>query len=63
MKNGEKRLKMAIISGAAHALQYKEKNPRATEQEVIQYVSAEIENILDKLDAENWPLRSPSKIF
>lgn len=53
MKNDEKRLKMAIISGAAHALRFKEKNPRATEQEILQYVTAEADEILEKIDAES----------
>ncbi len=38
-------LKMAIIAGASKALKYREKNPHATEQEVIQYVN----NIADEL--------------
>lgn len=53
MSKEEKRLKMAIISGAAHALQYKERNPRATEQEIIQYLTAEVDEILGKIDAES----------
>ena len=48
----DKRLKMAVISGAAHAMQYKEKNPRSTEDQVIQHVTKEVEKILEKIDEE-----------
>jgi len=44
--------KMAVISGASHALKYKERNPRASEQEVLQYVTKHIEEILRKIDEE-----------
>ena len=52
MNKEDKRLKMAIISGAAHALKYKDKNPRATEQEVLQQVTSEVQKILEKIDEE-----------
>ena len=52
MDDEEKRMKMAIISGAAHALRFKENNPRLTEQEIIQYVASEVNNILEKIDEE-----------
>ena len=48
----EKRLKMAIISGASHAIRYKEENPRAMESEVIQHVTNNVDSILDKIDEE-----------
>jgi len=48
----DKRLKMAIISGAAHALTFKEENPRASEEEVIRHVTKEVRNILEKIDKE-----------
>ena len=48
----EKRLKMAVISGASHAIRYREENPRATEQEVIQHITKEAQNIIDKIDEE-----------
>ncbi|MDO8509181.1 MAG: hypothetical protein Q7S27_05870 [Nanoarchaeota archaeon] len=52
MKEDEKRLKMAIISGAAHALKFKTENPRASEQEIIQQVALQANEILLKIDAE-----------
>ncbi len=44
------KLKIALISGAAHALKYKEENPRATEDEIFQYLSDEAEAILGKIE-------------
>lgn len=48
----KKKLKMAIISGASHALKFKQKNPNANDEEIIQKVSRESNDILDKIDAE-----------
>ena len=45
-----KELKMALIIGASHAVQYKEKNPRATESEVLQHISKEANSIVEKMD-------------
>jgi len=50
MEDEEKRLKMAIIAGAAKAIRFKERNPRALEQEVIQHVTDEAKKILEKID-------------
>lgn len=50
MKDEQKRLKMAIIAGASHALKFKEKNWRATEDEVIRHVSENVGEILEKID-------------
>lgn len=44
------KLKVALISGAAHALKYKEKNPKATEEEIFQYLADEAEEILEKIE-------------
>ena len=52
MEEENQRLKIAAISGAAHALRFKEKNPNATEQEVIQYVTDLSEEILKNIDEE-----------
>lgn len=43
---------MALISGAAHALEYKKLNPRATDEEIIQYVNNKSDEIAKKLDTE-----------
>jgi hypothetical protein len=52
MEDEDKRLKMAVIAGAAQAYRYKEENPRATEQEVIQHVSDSSNEILENIDEE-----------
>lgn len=52
MTNEEKRLKMAVIAGASHAMQYKKKNPYASSDEVIKQVSDEMSEILSKIDEE-----------
>ena len=50
MKDEQKRLKMAVIAGASHALKFKEKNWKASEDEVIRHVSERVEEILEKID-------------
>jgi hypothetical protein len=46
----ESRLVMAIIRGAAEATKYKDENPRASEQEVIQHVTDSAKKMLEKID-------------
>ena len=43
---------MAIISGAAHALRFKEEDPRASEDEILKKVTEEARDILEKIDEE-----------
>ena len=50
MDDEEKRLRMAIIAGAAEAARFKEKNPRAPEEQIIQHVTDKAEEILNKID-------------
>jgi len=47
-----KRLKMAIIAGASNAIRFKEKKPRASEEEVIQHVAKNTDKILEKIDED-----------
>ncbi|HVY01673.1 MAG TPA: hypothetical protein VHA12_02840 [Candidatus Nanoarchaeia archaeon] len=46
----EKRVKMALIAGAAHALEFKRKHPNASEDDAIQDVSRNADHIAKKLD-------------
>jgi hypothetical protein len=46
----EKRVKMALIAGASQALEYKRRNPKASDEEAIQHVSRQADKIADKLD-------------
>jgi len=46
----DKRVKMAVIAGASRALRYKERNPHASESDILKIISREIEAILKKID-------------
>jgi hypothetical protein len=48
----EENIKRAVISGAAHALKYKEKNPNETDSEVLRHVMEELRNIIREIDRE-----------
>ena len=50
MKNEEKRLKIAIIAGASHALKYQEKNLRANTNEIIKHVSENVSKIISGME-------------
>ncbi len=52
MEKGDYDLERAVISGASHALKYKEKHPRATEQEVLKYITDRIEEIIENMEVE-----------
>jgi hypothetical protein len=46
MWNEEQLLKMAVIAGAAKALQYKNQESRLTDGEIIQQITKEVKIIL-----------------
>ena len=46
----KKRIELAVIAGASQALKYKERNPRATDQEILQHVTKEVKNVINKID-------------
>lgn len=46
-------LKMAVIAGASHALKFKGKNIRATDQEILKHVTESAEDIVRKIEEEN----------
>ena len=50
MKEEKKKIHMAIIAGAAAALDYKEKNPRAVTSEVMQHVTQRADKIRENID-------------
>jgi len=51
MEDEEKRVKkMIAISAASKAIRFKEKNPMATEEEVIQHVTENVDSIIEKVD-------------
>ena len=46
-------IKMAVISGASHALKFRERHPRATNEEAIRHVTEKMDEILKKIEEEN----------
>ncbi len=50
MARDDEKLKMAIIAGASRAMKFKEENWRATAEEVVRHVSANMDDILEKID-------------
>jgi DNA-directed RNA polymerase subunit L len=46
----EEMIKLAIISGASHALDYRDRKPNSSEEEVVQFVSDETNTILQKIE-------------
>lgn len=46
----KKRMKMAIIAGASHALKFKEKNSEASEETILQHITKEAGKILENID-------------
>jgi hypothetical protein len=44
------KLKMAVISGASNALKFKDKNPNATEQEILQHITDNASEIIAKIE-------------
>ncbi|MBI2044286.1 hypothetical protein HYT24_02900 [Candidatus Pacearchaeota archaeon] len=43
-------VKRAVVAGAAAAMKYKERNPRATEQETVAHVIKEMKRILNEIE-------------
>ena len=52
MKDNQKRVKMAVIAGAARAIRFKERKPRATEEEIIQHVTKDMDGIIGQIDKD-----------
>jgi len=48
----KEKIKMAVISGAASAMEYRERHPHATESEVIGYVTKKMPKIIRDLDED-----------
>jgi hypothetical protein len=50
MEEEERRFQMAIIAGAAKAVDFKEQNPKALREEIMQHVTENAKEILEKID-------------
>ena len=46
----ENKVKMGVISGASLALKLKEENPRSSDSEILQQISYDMDDILEKID-------------
>jgi len=51
---GDEKLKMAVIAGAAEALNFIEKNPREPKEEAMQHVTKKADEIIKKIDIEEF---------
>jgi hypothetical protein len=52
MMVSNEKLKIAVIAGAAHAAEYKEKNPRASMAEILANVTRNVDFILKQIDGD-----------
>lgn len=50
--NESNRLKIAVISGASHALKYKKENPKANDEEILRQVTRNVHDILSKISED-----------
>ncbi|MFZ1971140.1 MAG: hypothetical protein WAU65_03110 [Candidatus Nanoarchaeia archaeon] len=48
----EEMIKRAVISGAAHALKFKEKNPSESDSEILREVMRELRTIIGEIGKE-----------
>lgn len=48
----EEMMKRAVISGASHALRYKEEHPRDSDELILKRIVRELGDIIDKIDRE-----------
>ena len=46
------KVKIAILAGASHALSYKAKNEKATDQEILKYITEKSNEIVDSISAD-----------
>lgn len=50
VRENEEMMKRAVISGAAHALKYKEKSPGESDSEILREVMRDIREIIREID-------------
>ena len=48
----KEKIKMAVISGAASAIRYKEEHPHASESEIMGYVTKKMPKIIKDLEED-----------
>ena len=47
------KIKIAILAGASHALSYKAKNEKATDQEILKYITKKSNDIVSSISDDN----------
>tara|TARA_Y100000310_G_C20588178_1_gene766544 strand:+ start:1227 stop:1388 length:162 start_codon:yes stop_codon:yes gene_type:complete len=52
MEEENKKLRMAVIAGAAQAIKYKSKFPKSSDEEAIQDITSRVAEIIDEIDDE-----------
>ncbi len=50
----EQKLKMAVIAGAAEALDFAEQNSQAEKSEIMQHISEKADKIIKRIDIEEF---------
>jgi adenosine deaminase len=52
MAKERENIKMAVISGASHALKFRDRYPRASNEEAIRHVTEKMKDILKKIEED-----------
>ena len=47
------KIKMAVIAGASYALKFQERNPGASESQIMNHVSSNLGRIISDIEEEN----------
>jgi len=53
-KDDIQKMKIAVIAGAAEALNYKESHPREGDEKAIQHVTRKMRDIIRKIEKEEY---------
>jgi hypothetical protein len=54
MANDQQKIQLAVIAGAAEALDYKDKNPKESNERAIQHVTSKVREIIRKIDKQDF---------
>jgi hypothetical protein len=54
MAKDDKKMKIAVIAGAAEALDYKNKHPRESDDRAVQHVTKKVREIIRKIESEEY---------
>lgn len=54
MAKDDKKMKIAVIAGAAEALDYKSRHPRESDDRAVQHVTKKVREIIKKIESEEY---------